>query len=180
MAPRLDEHVVPTILIGLLSVFGIMLLYFLLAFNNRVTRKKDFVVDFVLIMLASLVCSLLVNAVIFERQILEASINNARETSTEISSRLHSRLSMKNSGLSFDGQKFGFSESLTRFDNFESITLVNSSGKPVYRHEDERDQNPGFEAVIQALVLGRMAESQFQVVEKLAIAGQTNGITGQQ
>jgi len=131
VAPRLDEHIFPTILVGMFSVFGILFIYFRLAFKNRVTRKKDFVVDFVLIMLVSLFFSLLLNAVIFERQILEASIKNARETTTEISTRLNDLLSLKKSGATFGNQKFGFSETFSRFDNFETIIITNSRGKAV-------------------------------------------------
>ncbi|MCP4430374.1 MAG: hypothetical protein GY806_05290, partial [Gammaproteobacteria bacterium] len=156
VAPRLVEHITPTIFVGVFSVFGILFVYFQFAFVNRVTRKKDFVVDFVLIMLASLVCSLLVNAVIFERQILEATINNAHETTTEISTRLNDRLSLRNSGVAYDKQKFGFSESFSRFDNFEAIILTNPRGKPVYRNQDDRDRNSGIEAVVQTAVIGRL------------------------
>ena len=178
VAPRLDEHIIPTILVGLFCVFGILFLYFQLAFKNRVTRKKDFVVDFVLIMLASLLYSLLVNAVIFERQILAASINNAREATTEISTRLNNRLSLKNSGATFDSQKFGFSETFARFDNFESITITNPGGKPVYRRQDDRGQYSGIESAVQTAVLGRLPEKQFQVAERLPGINPAKGFLG--
>ncbi len=169
VAPRLEVHIVPTLLVGMLSVFGILFLYFQLAFKHRVTRQKDFVVDFVLIMLASLLCSLLVNVVIFERQIFEASINNARETTTEISARLNDRLSAKMSGLASGNQKFGFSETFSRFDNFEAIILTNSRGKPVYSHQDDRAQNSRIESAVQTAVIGRLPEKQFRVAEKLTV-----------
>ncbi len=178
VAPRLDEHIIPTIIVGLFSVFGILFLYFQLAFKHSVTRKKDFVVDFVLIMLASLFYSLLVNAVIFERQILDASINNARETTTEISPRLNNRLSLKNSGATFDNQKFGFSETFARFDNFESITLTNLSGKRVYRRQDDQGQNSGIESAAQSAVLGRLPEKRFQVAERLPGIGLVKSFLG--
>ncbi len=168
VAPRLDEHITPTFFVGIFSVFGILFVYFQFAFANRVTRKKDFVVDFVLIMLASLVCSLLVNAVIFERQILEATINNAHETTTEISTRLNDRLSLRNSGVAYDKQKFGFSETFSRFDNFEAIILTNPRGKPVYRNQDDRDRNSGIEEAVQTAVIGRLPEKQFRVAEELS------------
>lgn len=167
VAPRLDEHIFPTIVVGAFSVFGILFLYFQLAFKNRVTRKKDFVVDFVLIMLASLSCSLLVNAVIFERQILEASIDHARETTTEISARLNQRLSLKQSGQVSSIPKFGFSETFSRFDNFEAIILTNTRGKPVYSHQDERGRESRIEAAVQTAVIGRLPEKEFRIAEQL-------------
>jgi MFS family permease len=167
VAPRLGEHNIPTLLVGFFSVFVVLSLYFQLAFNNRVSRKKDFVVDFVSIMLVSLLCSLLVNAVIFERQILEDSVNNALETTNEISARLNDRLSLKNSGQDFSNQKFGFSDTFSRFDNFEAIILTNSQGKPVYRRQDSRGQESGFESAVQTAVIGRLPENQFQVTEEL-------------
>ena len=164
---RLDAHIIPTLIVGLFSVFGILSLYFLLAFDKRVSRKKDFVGDFVFIMLVTLLGSLLVNAVTFERQILEASIDNARATTTEISSRLNDRLSLKKSGVAFANQKFGFSDTFSRFDNFEAIILTNPRGKSVYRHQDDQDLDSGFEAVVQTAVIGRFPEQHFQVAEEL-------------
>lgn len=170
VAYRLDRHNVPTMLVLVFSVFGILFLYFKLAFKNRVTRKKDFVVDFVLIMLATLSCSLLVNTVIFERQILAASIDNARETTHEISARLNDRLSSKISGKTPARQTIGFSKSFSHFDNFDAIVLTNPSGKPVYRRQDVRQRNGGIESAVQAAVIGRIPEQQFRV------AGQLNGV----
>ena len=164
---KLNAHIVPTLFVGLFSVFGILPLYFLLAFEKRVSRKKDFVGDFVFIMLVALLCSLLVNTVAFEQQILEASIDNARATTTEISSRLNDRLSLKKSGVAFANQKFGFSDSFSRFDNFEAIILTNPRGKSVYRHQDDHDQDSGFESVVQTAVIGRLPEKRFQVAEEL-------------
>ena len=167
VAPSLDEHNIPTLLVGLFSIFGILFLYSRLGFKNRVARKKEFIVDFVLIMLVSLLCSLLVNAVVFERQILEASIKNARETTTEISARLNDRLSLKNSGMAYTSQKFGFSDTFSRFDNFEAIILTNSRGKPVYRHQDKQGRNSEIESAIQTAVIGRLPEKNFLVTEEL-------------
>lgn len=178
VAPRLDEHIIPTILVGTFSVFGILFFYFQLAFKNRVNKKKDFVVDYVSIMLASLLCSLLVNAVIFERQILEASIDNARETTTEISTRLNDRLALKKSGVTSARQKFGFSETFSRFDNFEAIILTNTRGKPVYRHQDDRGQNSGIESAVQTAVIGRLPENQFRVAEELTKINLAKGPIG--
>ncbi len=178
VSPRLDEHNIPTILVGFFSIFVVLLLYFQLAFKNRVNRKKDFVVDFVSIMLVSLLCSLLVNAVIFERQILEASINNAREATTEISTRLNDRLSLKNSGKEFANQRFGFSDSFSRFDNFEAIILTNSQGKPVYRRQDSRGQSSEIESAVQTAVIGRLPEKQFQVTEELDGVTRAKGPVG--
>ncbi len=178
VAPRLDEHFFPTILVGMFSVFGILFIYFRLAFKNRVTRKKDFVVDFVLIMLVSLFFSLLLNAVIFERQILEASIKNARETTTEISTRLNDLLSLKKSGATFGNQKFGFSETFSRFDNFEAIIITNSRGKAVYRHQGDRGQNSGIELAVQTAVIDRLPERQFWVAEKLTGTNLAKGLVG--
>jgi len=178
VAPRLGEHIIPTILVGIFSVFGILFLYFQLAFANRVTKNKDFVVDFVLITLASLLFSLLLNAVILERQILEASINNARETTAEISTRLNDLLALKKSGVTSGKQKFGFSESFSRFDNFEAIILTNSRGKPVYRHQDERGQYSGIESAIQTAVIGRLPEKKFRIAEELTGVNLAKGLFG--
>ena len=164
---RLDAHTIPTLIVGLFSVFGILPLYFLLAFDKRVSRKKDFVGDFVFIMVVSLLCSLLVNTVTFERQILEASIENARATTTEISSRLNDRLSLKKSGVAFANQKFGFSDTFSRFDNFEAIILTNPRGKSVYRHQDDNDMGSGFESVVRTAVIDRLPEKHFHVAEEL-------------
>jgi len=178
VSPRLEQHSVPTVLVLLFSVFGILFLYFKLAFKNRVNRKKDFVVDFVLIMLATLSCSLLVNTVIFERQILDASIDSARETTTEISARLHDRLASKLSGSAPARERISFSKSFSRFDNFESIVLTSPTGKPVYKRQDSRDQNGGIGSVVQAAVIGRIPEQQFRVTEKLSGGDLTSGPVG--
>jgi predicted MFS family arabinose efflux permease len=167
VADRLAAHTTPTLSVALFSVFGILSLYFLLAFNKRISRKKDFVSDFVVIMLVTLVCSLLMNAVAFERQILETSIDNARATTTEISTRLNNRLSLKTSGAAFDSQRFGFSDSFSRFDNFEAIILTNPRGKSVYRHQDNRDLDSGFGSAVQTAVIGRLPEKTFRVSEEL-------------
>ena len=163
----LNAHVIPTLLVATFSVVGILSFYFLLAFDNRVSRKKDFVVDFVLIMLVSLFFSLLVNAVIFERQILQVSIDNARATATEISTRLDDRLSVKKSGGVISNQKFGFSETFSRFDNFEAIILTNPLGKSVYRLQDGQGLGSGFESVVRTAVIGRLPENQFHVAEEI-------------
>ena len=178
VTPKLEAHIVPTVLVGVFSVFGSLVLYFLLAFKHRVKRKKDFVVDFVLIMLASLLCSLLVNAVIFERQILDASIDNARETTTEISTRLNARLALKKSGLAAGNQKFGFSESFSRFDNFEAIILTNPRGKPVYRNQDDWGSNSEIESAVQTAVVDRLPTKRFRVTEELTGIDSVNGSVG--
>ncbi len=168
VSSRFGVHIAPTLLVGVFSAFGILLFYFKLAFKQGRTRKKDFIADLILIMLASLLCSLLVNAVIFKNQILEASLDNARKATTEISAQLNDRLSAKVSGLAADSQKFGFSESFSRFDNFESILITNSRGKKVYSRQDGPIQNHGIESSIQSAVLGDLPEERFQVVEKIA------------
>lgn len=167
VAPSLDLHIVPTLVVAALSVFGIWFLYFRLAFNHRVSKQKDFVVDFVFVMLATLLCSLLVNVVVFERQILEASIDNARETTTEISARLNDRLLAKRSGTNAENKKFGFSETFSRFDNFESIILTNSRGKPVYRDEDDKARDSAVESPVQTAVMGRLPDKHFRVAQEL-------------
>jgi len=167
VSPALDEHILPTLLIGMFSVFGLIFFYFYLAYNHRVGTQKDFVTDFVMIMLASLLCSLLVNTVVFERQILEATINNARETTTEISARLNDRLLARQSGAALNNQRFGFSETFARFDNFEAIILTNTRGKPVYRHQDGRSLDSEIESPVQAAVMGRLPENHFRVAQEL-------------
>jgi len=178
VAPRLNAHNVPTLLVGMFSIFGILFLYFLLAFKNRVNCKKDFVVDFVSIMLASLLCSLLVNAVIFEDKILKESVSTAREATKEISARLNDRFSLRESGAEVGDQKFGFSETFSRFDNFEAIVLTNKNGKAVYRSQDNRVQKIAIESAVQKVVVGRLPEKKFQVVEELTGFLQANGSVG--
>ncbi len=164
---RVGVHVTPTILVGVFSAFGILLMYFRLAFRQGVTRKKDFISDFIIIMLASLVCALIVNAIIFKNQILEASLDNARKTTTEISARLNDRLLARQSGQSANMRKFGFSESFSRFDNFKSIILTNPSGKQVHSQQDGRIQNSGIGSSIQEALIGHLPETQFLVVEEI-------------
>ncbi len=178
VASKLDQHIVPTIIVGLFSVVGVLFLYFQLTFKNRITRKKDFIADFVFIMLVSLFYSLLTNAVIFERQIIEASVKNARETISEMSSRLNDRLSLKASGVSFENQRFSFSDSFARFDDFDSITLANSGGEPVYRRQDEQGQSSKVESAVQTVVSGRLSENRFQVTARLPGADLVNGFLG--
>ena len=167
VADRLAVHTLPTLSVGLFSVFGVLSTYFLLAFDKRISRKKDFVSDFVFIMLVTLVCSLLLNTVTFERQILATSIDNARATTTEISTRLNDRLSLKKSGVDFAGQKFGFSDTFSRFDNFESIVLTNQRGKSVYRNQDDRELDSGFGSIVQTAVIDRFPATRFKVAEEL-------------
>ncbi|MCP4491420.1 MAG: MFS transporter [Gammaproteobacteria bacterium] len=169
VSPRFGVHIAPTLLVGLFSAFGILFFYFRLAFKHGVTRQKTFIVDFTLIMLASLLCSLLVNAVIFKRQILEATIDNARQTITEISARLNDRQKSKISGLTSGNEMFGFSKTFFRFDNFESIILTNSHGQQIYSHRDGGIRNSGIKSAVQTVVLGRSQEKQFRVVEKLTL-----------
>ncbi len=178
IVPRLNEHITPTLVVGVFSVFGIWLLYFHLAFKNHVNNKKEFVIDFVLIMLATLSFSLIVNTVIFGSQVLDMSKDNARETSTEISSRLDHRLSLRNAGLDISEQRFGFSDTFSLFDNFETIILTNSRGIPVYRHQDDRSQNTGIESAFQSVLTGRLSEQQLLVTEKLSAFSPENRLNG--
>jgi len=175
VAPRLKDHSLPTLLVGMFSIFGILLLYFLLAFKNRVRSKKDFVIDFVSIMLASLLCSLLINAVIFERQILEASVANARDITAEISARLDKKYSAGQENGGFGDSEPGFSESFSRFDNFDAIVITNSNGETVYQLRDNREKNNGIESTVQQVVLGRLPEQQFRVSQDIVGSKQLNG-----
>lgn len=167
VSPRLAEHFAPTIIIGVFGVFGIFLLNLQLALENRLTGKKDFVFDFVLIMLISLLCSLLINTIIFERQILEASADNAREVTAEIASELSDRLARRKIGVPSGARKFDFSDSFSLFDNFEAITLTDSSGKTVFRHQPDRSRSSPIESLAQIVVIGHLPEEKFSVSEKL-------------
>jgi predicted MFS family arabinose efflux permease len=178
IAPRLDNHIIPSLLVGLFSVFGIWFLYFQLAFKNHVNNKKDFVFDFVVVMLATLSFSLIVNAIIFERQIIQVSKDNARDTSTEISTRLDHRLSLRNSGLDFREQRLDFSDTFSLFDNFEAIILTNSRGTAVYQHHDDRDQSEGIESAFQSAFTDRLSKQQLLVSEKLTAISPGNRLNG--
>ncbi len=168
VAPRLDEHLRPTMVIGMFSVFGILFLGYQLGSRGHVIRKKRFIFGFVLILVASLVSSLLVNTVIFERQILDLSVKNARETATEIAIRLGEQESMRKPGLASGGPLPGFSDTFFLFDNFETITLSDSRGQPVYSHGTERKQGFGIGSAIQTAVIGQLPEKQFRVLEKFS------------
>jgi MFS family permease len=167
VAPRLSKHFAPSIIIGVFSVVAIFLLNFQLILENRVIKKRGFIVDFVLIMLVSLSCSLLVNAIIFERQILEVSADNARVTTAEISSRLNERLSQRKTGTTSSKQQGIFADSFSLFDSFESIVLTDTRGKSVFRHQPERSENSPIESILQTAIIGHLPESQFTVTEKL-------------
>ena len=167
VSSRLAQHFAPTIIIGVFSVLSIFLLNFQLALENRRTRKKDFVFDFVLIMLTSLLCSLLINTIIFERQILEASADNGREVTAEISAELNNRLAQRKTGATSATGKFGFSDSFSLFDNFEAIILSDSNGKTIFRHQPDRPRSSRIESLIQIAVIGHLPEEKFSVSEKL-------------
>ena len=170
VSPRLAEHFTPTIIIGIFSVLGIFLLNFQLALENRLTGNKEFVFDFVSIMLMSLLFSLLINTIIFERQILEASADNAREVTAEISSELSDRLAQRKTGATSGARKFDFSDSFSLFDNFEAILLTDSSGKTVFRHRPERPRSSPIESLAQIAVIGHLPE------EKFSVSGKLNGL----
>ena len=167
VSPRLAQHFAPTIIIVIFSVLSIFLLNFQLALENRRTRKKDFVFDFVLIMLTSLLCSLLINTIIFERQILEASADNGREVTAEISAELSDRLVQRKTGTTSRTGRFGFSDSFSLFDNFEAIILSDSSGKTIFRHQPDRSRSSRIESLAQIAVIGHLPEEKFSVSEKL-------------
>ena len=167
VSPRLAQHFAPTIIIVIFSVLSIFLLNFQLALENRRTRKKDFVFDFVLIMLTSLLCSLLINTIIFERQILEASADNGREVTAEISAELSDRLVQRKTGTTSRTVRFGFSDSFSLFDNFEAIILSDSSGKTIFRHQPDRSRSSRIESLAQIAVIGHLPEEKFSVSEKL-------------
>ena len=167
VSPKLNLHYKPTILIGFFGVLGIFLLNFQLALENRLTGKKDFVFDFVIIMLISLSCSLLINTIIFERQIVETSTENARRVTDEISTELNNRLSQRKTDTAAGKRKFNFSDSFALFDNFEAIVLTNSQGKPIFRHQPERSRESSAESLLQLLLIGHLPQEKFSVSEKL-------------
>ena len=178
VAPKLDVHFIPTFIIGLFSVFNILLLNFKSNPRKALSTKKVFVIDFVSLMLASLLCSLFVNAIIFQRQILEVSTSNARETAAEISSRLNDRLAQRKIGEAYGKQQLGFSDTFFLFDNFEAITIVNSSGKPVYSHRLDRGQRSENESVVENAVIGHLSENQLWVSDKLTDIYKGKGPSG--
>ncbi len=175
VSPRLDAHVLPTVIIGIFSAIGIFWLNLKLILECRSIRRKDIVVDFVLIMLVSLALSLLTNAVIFERNILEATADNARETAARISDGFSKRLSLrKNGSVSADRQP-ALSEFFGRFDNFEAIRLTDDLGQTLFRHQPERAATSAVETLLQALVIGHLPDEQFSIAERLHGLSLRNG-----
>ena len=175
VSPRLDKHFTPSIIIGVFSMVAILLLNLQLALENRAIRKKGFIFDFVLIMLVCLSCSLLVNTVVFERQILEVSADNARDTTVEISNRINDRLSRRKTGAASAKQQDIFRDSFSLFDNFESIQLTDPGGRQVFRHQPERSRNSTIESAVQAAVIGHLPEEKFRVTGKLEGISLKNG-----
>ncbi len=167
VSPQLVEHIAPTLIIGLFSVASIFLLNFQLAMGNRVNRNKEFVVDFVLIMLVLLACSLLINSIIFERQILRVAADNARALPAQISAELNNRLSQRKSGGGSGRQKFEFVDTFARFDNFEAVVLADSGGRTVFTHQPDRPRPTRVESLLRLAVIGHLPEKQFLVSEKL-------------
>lgn len=164
---RLNLHNAPTIIIGIFAVLAVFLLNFQLALENRISGKKEFVVEFVLIMVFSLSCSMLTNSIIFERQILAASADNAQEITRVIATELSDRLAQRKNGSGSSKQKFGFRDSFARFDNFEAIILTDSGGKPIFRHQPERPPNSPLESLAQTAVIGHLPDDQFVVSARL-------------
>ena len=167
VSPHLGLHYLPTIIIGLFSALGILWLNYKLIADRRPIRKKDFVVDFVLIMLVALVCSLLVNAVIFERKTLEISAQTANVTGGDIASGFRQRLAQKNGIETARQRQSGFTEFFGRFDNFEAITLVDDRQQTVFRYQPARTGNTAVESMLQSLVIGHLPDDQFEVVKAL-------------
>ncbi len=175
VAPHLGAHYLPTIIIGLFSALGILWLNFRLVLENRLIGKRDLVVDFVLIMLVSLACSLLTSTVIFERKILAASADNARQTMTEISASFTERLSLRKTGAETGRRQPPQGEFFGRFDNFESIALAGDPGEPVFAHSPERAGNSAIESLLQNIVIGHLDAGQFMVAERLGGIKLKNG-----
>lgn len=167
VSSKLALHFAPMLAIGVFSILAIFLLNYQLARDKRQHAKKDFVVDFVVVMLITLSCSLLINTVVFERQILEASTQNARDKTAEISAELNDRLSQRKSGADSQKRKFAFIDSFAMFDNFESVTLADSSGRVIFERQPGRPARTSIESLLQAVVVGHLAEAQFRVSEKL-------------
>lgn len=175
VSPRLDAHYLPTIIIGIFSAIGILWLNWKLIQECRSIRRKDIVVDFVLIMLVSLALSLLTNAVIFERNILAATAENARDTAARISDGFSKRLSLRKNGSASDNRQPALSEFFGRFDNFEAIMLTDDLGQPVFSHEPERARTSAAEALLQTLVIGHLPDRQFSIAERLHGISLRNG-----
>ena len=175
VAPRLGAHYLPTIIIGLFSALGILWLNVRLVLENRLIGKRDLVVDFVLIMLVALACSLLTNAVIFERKILAASVDNARQTLAEVSAGFGERPSRRETGGVPVKPQPAFGEFFGRFDNFESIALTGDSGKPVFALAPERAGNSAIESLLQSIVVGHLDAHQFAVAARLGGIKLTSG-----
>ena len=178
VAPRLDAHFYPTLIVGLISVLGVLILNFQLARGKHLITRKVFVFDFIVVMLVSLICSLLVNALIFQRQILEVSIDNARDTAAEISARLNDKALQQKDGASFRAKSLDFSDSFFLFDNFEAIILVDSNGKPVSGHRSKSSADADGEWDVQNAAIGHLSEKQFWVTDQLTGVDLGNGRGG--
>ncbi len=175
VAPRLQAHYLPTVIIGLFSALGILWLNVRLVLENRLIGKRDLVVDFVLIMLVSLGCSLLTNSVIFERKILAASADNARQALAEVSAGFGERLSLRNDGAAPAARHPAFGEFFGRFDNFASIALTDGAGKSVFAHAPERAGNSTIESLLQTVVVGHLDAERFTVAKRLSGIKLENG-----
>ncbi len=167
VAYRLGAHFLPTLIIGIFGAVGMLWLNYKLVLERRLIGKKDLVVDFVLIMLVSLACSLATNTLIFERKILELSADSARATAAEISAAFSERLSLRKNGTNAERRGPVLSEFFGRFDNFEAITLSDDRGRTVFRHRPERPGSSPVESLLQTLVVGHLSATQFTVSERL-------------
>ncbi len=175
VAPRLRAHYLPTIIIGLFSALGILWLNLRLVLENRLIGKRDLVVDFVLIMLVSLACSLLTNTVIFERKILAASADNARQIVAEVSAGFSGRLPPAETGATPAERQPAHGEFFGRFDNFESIALTDETGKPFFAHAPDRPGNSAIESLLQSIVIGHLDAARFTVTRRLHGIELSNG-----
>lgn len=175
VSPHLVVHYLPTIIIALFSACGILWLNSKLVTDRNSMRKKDFVVDFVLIMLVSLACSLLTNTVIFERNILDLSVQTARATGEDISAGFRQRLAQRSQADSTLPRQSGFTEFFGRFDNFEAIALVDDRQNTIFRYQPERDGTSAVENLLQSLVIGHLPEGKFEVSQELDGIKRKNG-----
>ncbi|MDJ0777393.1 MAG: MFS transporter [Gammaproteobacteria bacterium] len=175
VSPHLVVHYLPTIIIALFSACGILWLNSKLVTDRNSMRKKDFVVDFVLIMLVSLACSLLTNTVIFERNILDLSVQTARATGDDISAGFRQRLAQRSQTDPSLPRQSGFTEFFGRFDNFEAITLVDDRQNTIFRYQPERDGTSAAENLLQSLVIGHLPEGKFEVSQELDGIKRKNG-----
>ncbi len=178
VASKLGDHVIPTSVVGLLSIICILSISFLSPRGGGEFSKKKYIAKFLSIMICSLICSLLVNTIIFQRQYLEVSKDNAHEIANQIYTKLNSQPPNQNIQKASDKQQIDLGDYINLFDHFEAITLTDLRGTPYYKYRTGRSQLSESESIVQDLLLGHLSTKQFWVSEKSKPASLESGLGG--